>query len=83
MLSKISNITLTILISIYVSLINADSGLATNVGSFSINSGNKSDNYKRDQKDCSLDIRCQRTIKRSTTLVLVNSVYKHIGSIYF
>lgn len=79
----ISDTIHTVSISIFISLINTNSRLAINVSAFLINSGNHSNNSEKDQKDRTLAIRYQGTIRRSMSLFLVNSVYKHIGSTHF
>lgn len=83
MLSGISDTTCTVLIGIYAFLINANSGPATNVNAFLIDSENDGNNCERDWKDYTLGVRYQETIKKSVSLFSVNSVYKHIGSTYF
>lgn len=79
MLSKISNTICIVPIDIFAFLIEANSGLAIKVGTFLIDNGNDNNNYKKNQEDWIY----QKIIKKSASLFLVNSVYKHIGFTLF
>lgn len=86
MLLKISNITYIVLINIIVSLIDINNGLAINFVVFLINNKNNENNdniNRRDQKDYTLAMRYQKTIKRSASLFLVNNIYKFIRFTFF
>lgn len=74
MLLKISNITCIILICIYASLINVKSRPSTNIGAFLIYNKNNGNNYGKNQKDYTLVMRYQKTIKKSASLVSINSI---------
>lgn len=82
MFLKMSNTTHTVLINIYIILSKINSGLATSVCAFLINNKNNGNNYKKDQKDCTLVVRYQEIIRRSVSLFLIKNIYKHIRSIH-
>lgn len=79
MLLRIFDIIRTVSISIYASLIDANNRPVINVSTSLINSRNNSNNCKKNQEDW----RYQKILKKSTSLFLVNSVYKNIGSTHF
>lgn len=64
MLPGIFDTTRIVSINIYISLISANSGLAINISVFLINTKNDSNNYRKSQEDCTLAMRCQKTIKK-------------------
>lgn len=71
-----------VLINIYAFLIDVNNGSSTNVGPFLIDSKNNDNNCEKNWEDYTLAMNCQRTIRRSANLFLVNNIYKHIGFIY-
>lgn len=83
MVPRISNTTRKVSINIYASLINANNRPVTNIGASLIDSRNNGNNCERDRKDCTLAVKYQETIRRSVSLFLVNSIYKHIRSTNF
>lgn len=82
-LPRIFNTNHKVLINIHASLINCNSGPAINVGATLIDSKNDSNDYGKNQKNCTLAMRYKKTIKSSASLFLASNIYKYIRFLYF